>query len=91
MTEKRGTGEAAVPTDDEDDVQGETAREVSRVVKDDVLVVVVVVSEPDEGDRGGSKVKFSSNNMFVLSVFTPFFSSFDQVVSERWSVQKRIW
>lgn len=88
MTEKRGTGEAAVPTDDEDDVQGETAREVSRVVKDDV----VVVSEPDEGDRGGSKVKFSSNNMFVLSVFTPFFSSsFDQVVSERWSVQKRIW
>lgn len=91
MTEKRGTGEAAVPTDDEDDVQGETAREVSRVVKDDVLVVVVV-SEPDEGDRGGSKVKFSSNNMFVLSVFTPFFSSsFDQVVSERWSVQKRIW
>lgn len=91
MTEKRGTGEAAVPTDDEDDVQGETAREVSRVVKDDV-VVVVVVSEPDEGDRGGSKVKFSSNNMFVLSVFTPFFSSsFDQVVSERWSVQKRIW
>lgn len=90
MTEKRGTGEAAVPTDDEDDVQGETAREVSRVVKDDV--VVVVVSEPDEGDRGGSKVKFSSNNMFVLSVFTPFFSSsFDQVVSERWSVQKRIW
>lgn len=88
MTEKRGTGEAAVPTDDEDDVQGETAREVSRVVKDDV---VVVVSEPDEGDRGGSKVKFSSNNMFVLSVFTPFFSSFDQVVSERWSVQKRIW
>lgn len=91
MTEKRATGEAAVPTDDEDDVQGETAREVSRVVKDDV-VVVVVVSEPDEGDRGGSKVKFSSNNMFVLSVFTPFFSSsFDQVVSERWSVQKRIW
>lgn len=90
MTEKRGTGEAAVPTDDEDDVQGETAREVSRVVKDDV--VVVVVSEPDEGDRGGSKVKFSSNNMFVLSVFTPLFSSsFDQVVSERWSVQKRIW
>lgn len=89
MTEKRGTGEAADPTDDEDDVQGETAREVSRVVKDDV--VVVVVSEPDEGDRGGSKVKFSSNNMFVLSVFTPFFSSFDQVVSERWSVQKRIW
>lgn len=89
MTEKRGTEEAAVPTDDEDDVQGETAREVSRVVKDDV--VVVVVSEPDEGDRGGSKVKFSSNNMFVLSVFTPFFSSFDQVVSERWSVQKRIW
>lgn len=88
MTEKRGTGEAAVPTDDEDDVQGETAREVSRV-KDDVLVVVVV-SEPDEGDRGGSKVKFSSNNMFVLSVFTPFFSSFDQVVVERWSVQKRI-
>lgn len=89
MTEKRGTGEAAVPTDDEDDVQGETAREVSRVVKDDD--VVVVVSEPDEGDRGGSKVKFSSNNMFVLSVFTPFFSSFDQVVVERWSVQKRIW
>lgn len=73
MTEKRGTGEAAVPTDDEDDVQGETAREVSRVVKDDV---VVVVSEPDEGDRGGSKVKFSSNNMFVLSVFTPFFFFF---------------
>lgn len=89
MTEKRGTGEAADPTDDEDDVQGETAREVSRVVKDDV--VVVVVSEPDEGDRGGSKVKFSSNNMFVLSEFTPFFSSFDQVVSESWSVQKRIW
>lgn len=89
MTEKRGTGEAAVPTDDEDDVQGETAREVSRVVKDDD--VVVVVSEPDEGDRGGSKVKFSSNNMFVLSVFTPFFSSFYQVVVERWSVQKRIW
>lgn len=89
MTEKRGTGEAAVPTDDDDDVQGETAREVSRVVKDDVLVVVV--SEPEEGDRGGSKVKFSSNNMFALSVFTPFFSSFDQVVSERWSVQKRIW
>lgn len=88
MTEKRGTGEAADPADD-DDVQGETAREVSRVVKDDV--VVVVVSEPDEGDRGGSKVKFSSNNMFVLSVFTPFFSSFDQVVVERWSVQKRIW
>lgn len=76
MTEKRGTGEAAVPTDDEDDVQGETAREVSRVVKDDV---VVVVSEPDEGDRGGSKVKFSSNNMFVLSVFTPFF-----LLSIRW-------
>lgn len=74
MTEKRGTGEAAVPTDDEDDVQGETAREVSRVVKDDV--VVVVVSEPDEGDRGGSKVKFSSNNIFVLSVFTPFFFFF---------------
>lgn len=79
MTEKRGTGEAAVPTDDEDDVQGETAREVSRVVKDDV-VVVVVVSEPDEGDRGGSKVKFSSNNMFVLSVFTPFFP----LLSIRW-------
>lgn len=78
MTEKRGTGEAAVPTDDEDDVQGETAREVSRVVKDDV--VVVVVSEPDEGDRGGSKVKFSSNNMFVLSVFTPFFP----LLSIRW-------
>lgn len=74
MTEKRGTGEAAVPTDDEDDVQGETAREVSRVVKDDV--VVVVVSEPDEGDRGGSKVKFSSNNMFVLRGFTPFFFFF---------------
>lgn len=79
MTEKRGTGEAAVPTDDDDDVQGETAREVSRVVKDDV-VVVVVVSEPDEGDRGGSKVKFSSNNMFVLSVFTPFFL----LLSIRW-------